>query len=1159
MCRKLIYLACSFILMSAACGVVQAGLAEWEDAISGANPLHWYKFNETGTNCIDSGSGGLNGTYESVSLGQEGFFGPGAAVGFERTGANRASFTGATDLPGPWTVEYVVKTTKPPAGSNAQCLHDSTATSIRLAGYTSLGEAGFTLYGVADYQFTPATGLTLNDLVIQQDVWMHIVWRNNGSGTQLFFDGKLVGTSSSMIALPRLTIGGRSASTSDQLQGVLDEAVVFNRALTDAEIFAHASTTFPVIATNPLPEDGAIHADTWVSLSWTAGSTAASHDVYLSDNFDDVNNGTGDAFRGTLTTTYAVAGFPGFPYPNGIVPGTTYYWRIDEVEDDGVTKHKGDVWSFLVPPKTGYNPSPPDEARYVALDISLSWTAGFLAKMHTVYFGENFDDVNAATGGLPRIDTTYKPVLLEKDKTYYWRVDEFDGVTTHKGDVWSFSTIPNIPINDPNLVGWWKLDEGMGNIVLDWSGHDNHGTLANGTIWVEGNDGSALQFDGQNDYVNLGTLAELYIPGNYTYSAWFRVGEDINGDSGPQYLLCIGSRSDLVFGVEDGVGVDGDLSLHYYDTALSFHAVGVGQTVWSSGDWHMVAGTKDSAVGHKIYLDGELRNSDTNTNNDNYATSRMISLGARAWTGHQYYNGAIDDVRIYNRTLTQDEIQKIMRGDLFVAWGPSPANGATPNIDDALPLSWSPGDMASQHDVYFGADMDAVANADTSTADVYRGRQGGTSYTPPEGVEWGGGPYFWRIDQYNTNGSISKGRIWRFTVADYVLVDDFENYDAGDNQIWYAWHDGLGYGAAGTANYFAGNGTGAAVGDETTFSYTEETIVHSGGQSMPVVYDNNKQGYAKYSEVELKLTDPRDWTKNGVAELSLWFRGYPASTGSFVEGPVGTYTMTGSGADIWDVSGIGTGYHDEFHFAYKTLTGAGSIVARVVSVENTNVWAKAGVMIRESLDAGSKHAMIVVTPTQGISFQRRNAAGGASAADTTVGLAAPYWVKIERDLSGNFTTSYSANGSNWQMLATPDNISMASNVYIGLALTSHDAALTCQAVFSNVTTTGSVTGQWAHQDVGIISNAAEPLYAAISNSTGVPAVFIHDDPAAAQIDTWTEWVIPLQAFADQGINLSNVDRVAIGLGTKGNMTVAGGSGKMYFDDIRLYRPREAAE
>jgi hypothetical protein len=113
-------------------------------------------------------------------------------------------------------------------------------------------------------------------------------------------------------------------------------------------------------------------------------------------------------------------------------------------------------------------------------------------------------------------------------------------------------------------------------------------------------------------------------------------------------------------------------------------------------------------------------------------------------------------------------------------------------------------------------------------------------------------------------------------------------------------------------------------------------------------------------------------------------------------------------------------------------------------------------------------------------------------------------------------------------------------------------------VFSNVTITGNAGAQWANQDIGITSNAAEPLYVAISNATGAPAVVAHDDPAAANIDTWTEWVIPLQKFADQGINLSNVDKIAIGLGSQAGVTASGGSGTMYFDDIRLYRPRNPA-
>ena len=112
---------------------------------------------------------------------------------------------------------------------------------------------------------------------------------------------------------------------------------------------------------------------------------------------------------------------------------------------------------------------------------------------------------------------------------------------------------------------------------------------------------------------------------------------------------------------------------------------------------------------------------------------------------------------------------------------------------------------------------------------------------------------------------------------------------------------------------------------------------------------------------------------------------------------------------------------------------------------------------------------------------------------------------------------------------------------------------------TNVSFTGTVGPQWANQDIGILNNDAEPLYVAVSNSTGNPVVVVHDDPAAAQISTWTEWIIPLQVFADQGIILTNVDKIALGLGTKGNMTVPGGSGKMLIDDVRLYQPREAAE
>jgi len=196
-----------------------------------------------------------------------------------------------------------------------------------------------------------------------------------------------------------------------------------------------------VKATDPDPADGAWFEQTWGTLSWRPGAFAVSHDVYLGDNFDDVNEGTAETFQGNQLAASFLVGFPGFPYPDGLIPGTTYYWRIDEVNDtDPNSPWKGDVWSFTVSPMTAYIPDPADGAESVNPNVRLSWTAGFGAKLHTVYFGEDFDDVNTAAGGLPQGATTYTPGPLELTKTYYWRVDEFDGIDTYKGDVWSFTT-----------------------------------------------------------------------------------------------------------------------------------------------------------------------------------------------------------------------------------------------------------------------------------------------------------------------------------------------------------------------------------------------------------------------------------------------------------------------------------------------------------------------------------------------------------------------------------------------------------------------------------------------------------------------------------------------------------------------------------------------
>jgi len=200
------------------------------------------------------------------------------------------------------------------------------------------------------------------------------------------------------------------------------------------------------LAFGPTPADGALLEDTWANLAWTPGDFAVSHDVYFGTSFGEVNTGAEETFVGNTAFNFQIVGFPGFPVSEGLVPGTTYYWRIDEVNDlDPNSPWKGNVWSFTVkdPGKAG-NPSPADSTGCVDLDADLSWTAGLGAILHSVYLDTDADAVAAGDMstllGMP-IETSFDPGPLLPNTTYYWRVDEFDGLQWHMGDVWRFTTV----------------------------------------------------------------------------------------------------------------------------------------------------------------------------------------------------------------------------------------------------------------------------------------------------------------------------------------------------------------------------------------------------------------------------------------------------------------------------------------------------------------------------------------------------------------------------------------------------------------------------------------------------------------------------------------------------------------------------------------------
>ncbi|MGB2865960.1 MAG: LamG domain-containing protein [Sedimentisphaerales bacterium] len=614
MCRKLIYLV-SFVLVFGLVSDVSAELVG-----------QWKLDEGSGTTALDATGNGNNGTLEDDPTVVDGQFGQALAFDNSRVTIGASDSLTADLFQGSFTLSAWINPTRTgntwqqifrawrEAGNSNDTLFINNDGRLSWRGLVGGAWAG----GMCE----TAAG------VVPADQWTHAAVTGDGTNFRIYVNGALSQESAFQTtdgSNATYYIGGDPGTAGESYMGMVDDLRVYNHVLSEDEIRSSMENQGGAIvkAYGPVPKNGALYADTWVSLSWRAGDFAVSHDVYMGENFDDVNEGAVDTFRGNLDLTYFIAGFPGYSYPDGLVPGTTYYWRIDEVNNaEPNSPWKGDVWSFSIPPKTAYYPIPAEGTEFVDLNVQLSWTAGYGAKLHYIVFGEDFDEVNNAAMGVPNGTTNYTPGPLKLAKTYYWRIDEYDGIETYKGEVWSFTTL-----------------------------------------------------------------------------------------------------------------------------------------------------------------------------------------------------GAVS--------------------------GPNPADGAV-DVKPSVVLSWDAGAVATSHEVYFGTDADAVKNA-TKTSPEYKGPKalGEESYDP--GMLTFNSAYYWRIDEVNDASTDSPwaGNVWSFTTGDFFVIDDFEDYDAAANQIWYSWHDGLGYGAPGTVDYFAGNGTGAAVGDETTASYTEETIVNGGSQSMPISYDNNQQGYSK--------------------------------------------------------------------------------------------------------------------------------------------------------------------------------------------------------------------------------------------------------------------------------------------------------------------------
>ncbi|MBL7143976.1 MAG: hypothetical protein ISS76_07070 [Phycisphaerae bacterium] len=657
--------------------------------------------------------------------------------------------------------------------------------------------------------------LVAADYTFDYPSWHHLALTGDATRIVIYIDGQEAasdeGGLSSGSAGFTFKIGAGVFNTSgDPFLGEIDDVWVFSRALTQEDIqgLMPGSGGYPYVL-RPLPEDGAIHEDTWINLSWRAGDFAVSHDVYLGDSFEDVNNGTGETFRGNHAETFYVAGFPGFAYPAGLVPGTTYYWRVDEVNDaEPNSPWKGDIWSFMIPPRKAYNPIPANGIAFIDMETHLSWSAGLGTKLHTIYFGDNFDDVNNATAGVSLGTKTYDPGTLELNKTYYWRVDEFDGIATHKGNVWSFTT--TVPGLGTVIAERWDNIEG-----------DNLDTLKSHSKYPNNPDVTEVltQFSSDLDLDNYGgrIYGWLYVPATGDYTLW----------------LCADNQGELWLSTDDDPG---------NAVLIANESTWAGPNTWGTGEEQ--SDPIQLLSGNKYYIE---------------ALWKEGSGGDQcqvAWRGPGI------------PTITIIPGANLSPYEPVQANGPKPGNN-TSDINQRSTLNWRAGDAAASHEVYFGTDADAVKNADMASPEYKGSRNLGSEIYDPGQLQWDT-TYYWRIDEVNNANPDSPwvGNLWRFTTANFLIVDDMESYnninegEPGSNRIYLAWVDGFDNPAI----------NGSVVGYANP-PFAEQSIVHSGSQSMPFSYDNS----VGKSEATLTLTYPRDWTENGVNTLAIWYFGDAAN------------------------------------------------------------------------------------------------------------------------------------------------------------------------------------------------------------------------------------------------------------------------------------------
>ncbi|MDP7288698.1 MAG: Ig-like domain-containing protein, partial [Phycisphaerae bacterium] len=587
---------------------------------------------------------------------------------------------------------------------------------------------------------------------------------------------------------------------------------------------------------------------------------------------------------------------------------------------------------------------------------------------------------------------------------------------------------------DADLLAWWTFDVDNEIVAHDLTSNDRNLAVLGAEWDAAGRIGGAYRFDGSaGDYL-VNEDPESYINGlgGFTFAAWIKA-DSIGSDRGFYYVRDPNGS--------DEYGFRHDAALQNQGNQPNGFRGGIrttgGTQRWESTsgvqttEWQHFAVTWASGQNIQVYLDGVSVWAgwiDPARAGTIRSSSRMI-IGRGSQDGSSSWQGLIDDVRIYGAALTQVQVtalidpRPVTQNDSYQA-----------NEDGVLTVVGS-GVLANDFDPDPGpAAMTVELLDDVDHGVLNLNPDGSFDYTPTPGYI-GADSFTYRAydsEEYSNPANVN------IAVMDAVRVLSAEVID--NTHVDLLFSTVLEPTSAQTiGNYLVDGGlavTSATLGlDARTVSLTlTPAMVDNQPYELTIsnIQDLDGPPHTIAADTEVVFTRIT-WTGSDIGQVAV--AGSSSDSG-------GVWTVEGSGADIW-------GNVDELHYVHQPFSGDFTVTARVASVENTNGWAKVGVMIRETLDANSTNAFACVTPSNGVSFHRRKVTGQQTTQSQNGGLFAPQWVRLVRE--GDVFTAYrSIDGVNWTLIGTDTIVMTQPEIYVGMAVTSHNDGVLCTTEFDNV-------------------------------------------------------------------------------------------------------------